>query len=164
MRCAQADQSTLPARTACRARPSSLFAQCDESLTAGKVLRQEGAFLRQASPEPPSDKHGCLRDIPVGRTTTIAFYSLEQIAELKFRADSSPPSAEPLKCPHIFVKFLSTCRVAQALPPAFRTPPIHHNCSAVPPHSVGCTSATDSENVHECPAKSSALYCRSPYG
>jgi len=76
------------------------------SLTAGKMLRQEGAFLRQSSPEPPSDKHRCLRDVPVGQTTTIAFHSLsahttgcafEQIAELKFRADSSPPSAEPLK-------------------------------------------------------------------
>jgi hypothetical protein len=39
-----------------------------------------------------------------------------------------------------------------------------HNCSAIPPQSSGCISATDSEKVHECPAKSSALYCRSPYG
>lgn len=37
-------------------------------------------------------------------------------------------------------------------------------CSATPPQSSGRISATDSEKVHERPAKSSALYCRSPYG
>jgi hypothetical protein len=39
-----------------------------------------------------------------------------------------------------------------------------HSFSAVPPHFSGCISATDCEKVHEYPAKSSALYCRSPYG
>jgi len=38
----------------------------------------------------------------------------------------------------------------------------HHNCSGVPPHSAGCTSATDCEKVHVWPAASSALYWRSP--
>src|SRR5262249_28999471 len=41
---------------------------------------------------------------------------------------------------------------------------IGHSCSAVPPHSLGCISATDCEKVHEYPAKSSALYCRSRTG
>lgn len=41
---------------------------------------------------------------------------------------------------------------------------LRYSSSAVPPQSCGCTSATDCENVHEYPAKSTATYCRSPYG
>lgn len=33
----------------------------------------------------------------------------------------------------------------------------------VPPHFSGATSASVSENVHWWPARSSAVYCRSPY-
>src|SRR6202040_4077238 len=35
--------------------------------------------------------------------------------------------------------------------------------SSSPPHVAGSTSARVSEKVHWCPAKSSAVYCRSPY-
>ena len=39
-----------------------------------------------------------------------------------------------------------------------------HNSPGVPPQSLGSTSAMDWEKHQWCPAKSSALYCRSPYG
>ena len=48
--------------------------QCDKGRTAGEMFRQEGAFLRQASPEPPSDKHWGIGDVPVRQTTTIGVH------------------------------------------------------------------------------------------